>query len=521
MTLQQTWVIGAAPDCDIVIDEPSVSGQHCRISQSGQRLIIEDLGSRNGTYVNGRRLDGPARLIPGSSISLGPDVAVPPEKLPAVPGQVIRIGRQAGNDVVIDESMISGNHAVLRIANEGLVLEDLGSTNGTAVGDGDNRISSAAVKPSDVVYFGSYSASVERLIEMSEQSPSPRAWTSIAIVAGVAATLILIGFVLSRGSAEPDSLKPVAASRESTSTSDPPGDSLTDSGSRAPNIENGNSVEVGVVEDPGASLYSVVIDPTGSEVGIRLGMAWPVDRRTLVTTGSVALFLKRHTDRYLHASVRNEATGQEFPILRAVPHSDFEHFQTLASEVRKQADELRQKIESAADVENPPTESELAKLVDDAVKAESQWFDLTERQTDSDVGLISATGLDESAVLPFAATVPEAGQLLHVYGTPFTTESSVVEPDLPLPVQSPSGEAVLIESRRGLTSNRRIAVNLPEPLVELHWTGSPVVNARNSVVGVVVRRTPPGVPGEEATPNRFDILLTTTLSDFISDFNKP
>jgi len=437
--------------------------------------------------------------------------------------KTLQIGRLPTNEIVIDEPMISGNHAVLRFTNEGIVLEDLGSTNGTAVGDSENPISSAAVEPTDVVYFGSYTVSVQELIEMADRPLTARSLGPAAIVSGVAVILLAIGFLLSRGSSEPAPGERVAASNGSSGENAIADSSIpnVDAGT-APTVEKKNASPIGkVVENPGTLLYSIVIDPTGSEVGVRLGMAWPVDRSTLVTTGSIALFLKRHTDKYLQASVRNESTGEEFPILRAVPHPDFEHFQGEATALRTKADQLRLQIESAAAAEIPPTEADFTKLVDEAVKAESQWFGLTERQTDSDVGLVSGTGRDETESLTFVASVPEAGQKLRILGTPFTTESCVVEPDLPLPVQSPSGKAILIKSRRGLTSNRRIAIDLPEALVAYQWAGSPVVDATNSVVGVVVRRSPPSVSGDDVPPNRFDILLTTTLSDFIAEFQKP
>jgi pSer/pThr/pTyr-binding forkhead associated (FHA) protein len=41
------------PDCDLVVDRPEVSARHCRLSETAHGFILHDLGSSNGTYVNG------------------------------------------------------------------------------------------------------------------------------------------------------------------------------------------------------------------------------------------------------------------------------------------------------------------------------------------------------------------------------------------------------------------------------------------------------------------------------------
>ena len=49
-------VLGRHPDCGIVLDVGAVSRQHARITKSGEDFLVEDLQSRNGTFVNGRRI---------------------------------------------------------------------------------------------------------------------------------------------------------------------------------------------------------------------------------------------------------------------------------------------------------------------------------------------------------------------------------------------------------------------------------------------------------------------------------
>ncbi len=64
-------VVGRDPDCRIVVDVPGVSRHHARIRVGPDRVLIDDLGSKNGTYVNRRRLDTSAALEHGDEVSLG------------------------------------------------------------------------------------------------------------------------------------------------------------------------------------------------------------------------------------------------------------------------------------------------------------------------------------------------------------------------------------------------------------------------------------------------------------------
>ncbi|MGI6754523.1 MAG: FHA domain-containing protein [Atopobiaceae bacterium] len=64
-------VIGRAPSSDIVIDEPFVSGMHARFTLQGPALVLEDLGSTNGTLVNGHNITQPVTLREGDEVQVG------------------------------------------------------------------------------------------------------------------------------------------------------------------------------------------------------------------------------------------------------------------------------------------------------------------------------------------------------------------------------------------------------------------------------------------------------------------
>lgn len=64
-------VLGRAPDASVWIDSTSVSRRHARIVVSAGRAVLEDLGSKNGTYLRGERLMAPSELAEGDVIAIG------------------------------------------------------------------------------------------------------------------------------------------------------------------------------------------------------------------------------------------------------------------------------------------------------------------------------------------------------------------------------------------------------------------------------------------------------------------
>ena len=66
----QATMIGKDPACSLVIDDPCVSRRHCVLEWRKQALFVRDLGSRNGTFVDDRRVDC-VELTPGSVLVVG------------------------------------------------------------------------------------------------------------------------------------------------------------------------------------------------------------------------------------------------------------------------------------------------------------------------------------------------------------------------------------------------------------------------------------------------------------------
>jgi pSer/pThr/pTyr-binding forkhead associated (FHA) protein/S1-C subfamily serine protease len=177
---------------DIVIEDSQMSRRHAAVRPYGSRLEIADLGSSNGTYVNGRKIEGKVSVSSGDSIRLGgtfldvvgdrsrrtvmggrpatvigdvPDLFVLVVKDGPSSGRRIEVGSgntigHGSGDVDIDDVQISRRHAYVKRENGLLTITDLGSTNGTFI-NGRRIDGSAQLDVGDSIKMGQTSMEVE------------------------------------------------------------------------------------------------------------------------------------------------------------------------------------------------------------------------------------------------------------------------------------------------------------------------------------------------------------------------
>lgn len=62
--------LGRSPECELAISDPAVSRRHARLWVNATQIVIEDLGSQNGVYVNGTRIQGPCELHAGDTLRI-------------------------------------------------------------------------------------------------------------------------------------------------------------------------------------------------------------------------------------------------------------------------------------------------------------------------------------------------------------------------------------------------------------------------------------------------------------------
>ncbi|CAM5734216.1 ABC transporter ATP-binding protein [Streptomyces badius] len=187
MSPSRDYHVGRDPESDIVIDDDRVSWHHAILHPEDGHWTIEDEDSTNGTYTGGLRIhtsdvgagseirfgnpgDGPRAVLLGReppaptatpSADRPSGVSVPgatgtfrqPTTVRPLPARTVRIGRDAGNDLVIDDLVVSRHHAELRALADGTYeIVDLGSHNGTFLNG--QPVARGPVGPGDIVGIG-------------------------------------------------------------------------------------------------------------------------------------------------------------------------------------------------------------------------------------------------------------------------------------------------------------------------------------------------------------------------------
>lgn len=201
--LKGELVIGRAPDCGLVLAEGGVSRKHARLSVQGRAVMVEDLGSSNGTFIDGVPVSGPTRWPPSGTLTIGdwklslrggaqpvrpsslarpppaealavrPRSRVPPGSVPAGDGMrwVLKgtvgvwvgqsyplsgrmlVGRVPPATILVDDSSVSRRHAELEVRGAQVLVRDVQSANGTRV-NGEPVATERVLKEGDWLEFG-------------------------------------------------------------------------------------------------------------------------------------------------------------------------------------------------------------------------------------------------------------------------------------------------------------------------------------------------------------------------------
>ena len=344
---QPTWTIGADPESDLWIDNPHISAKHCRLSKTPEGYLLRDLGSTNGTFHMGKRIES-VDIKPTDQIQLANQIDMP---WPAteVAQRVITIGQAPSNDHQIDDPSVSGRHAELIIDATGqFIIRDCGSTNGTWVSD--NSVKMALVAPQQSVRIGLVQQSVAEILgESLKANQTDHAFSTPALLAlgAIPIFLAIVGLYLiypSTPAAKPDGnppivsdveVKPASDSKElvakvdsgKTQAEEPVEVDPTTANVKEPVKRRTNGsfaptstpvlepTKIAGLDNVSKSLHLLLVKIGDGKVDF--ASAWPAAPNLMVTNASVVQYV---FEEGLELTVYNPATKQEYAVERTGLH---------------------------------------------------------------------------------------------------------------------------------------------------------------------------------------------------------
>jgi len=178
--------VGRSPQNDIVINNNNVSSSHARFKISTNEIILEDVGSTNGTYINGEKITS-QKVTANDTITFSKthtfdwklldELIKTGKPVKSGTGQrvhtkikerdVITIGRSSDNDLVINNIKVSRKHAKLEKSGNEWFVEDLGSSNGTFLNG--EKVKRVKVTPKDVLTIGGIPLNIEKLFAAEKE----------------------------------------------------------------------------------------------------------------------------------------------------------------------------------------------------------------------------------------------------------------------------------------------------------------------------------------------------------------
>lgn len=575
----QSWVVGATSECDVVVSEATVSGRHCQLTQTPDGFVLEDLGSTNGTYVNGQRVVRPRHVSASDDITLGRTVRLPwPNHLFSPGSRTIRIGRAADNHVILDHAEVSQHHAQLTVHGNTMTLEDLGSSAGTAIGSPERRITKASVGRDDTVFFGSAPVSVSTLVHTTSgekislpAGPGPAATASasvgegqsigtgplVAIAAGGAVLmamflgLVIVAIGTGDRSANEDPPRRVTwrSERENeghekvtqATSPDGPRSSDVEQERETPDpADNGKEASPSKPE-PGAdatraagtlsdALCQVLV---GNEAGefYRVGTAWAVEPKTLVSSGSVAMMARSLQSRFPQALLFHPARNAKIPIVSITAHPRYEEAAAACDEAESELGDLRARLDelrldedvTSADDIDPET------LRDAMLEARLKVLKTAEKQVYFDAAVIRISQPIETCLSLVPSEDHDAlrpRMKVRTTGLAFDFKDPFFDPARARPATLAGRIAQVVSYDEG--SFQRVIVDVEKPgpservrgQLEYAYVGSPVVNEQEEVIAVYSRPTPSSPKVDEPPDGRsFDAALVRQIREVLAVAN--
>jgi hypothetical protein len=467
MADRRQWIIGAQPDCDIIIDQPTVSSRHCRLSLRDGDFYLEDLASTNGTFVNGTRIEKSRTVSPQDRITLGQAISMP-WPTPSPP-----------------PSHKSPKPADSNVARRTDVLRAMGRAGWP------NKIAA-------LVGFGLICAfaviGVHWLLRSDDRTDSV---TSPS------------GSVARSMSTRPMHDEPgsSAASRSSAQETDA---KVSSELPKRVGPTNSNVISSPAPIDgdnADQALYGITVSDAGGRERYRIGTATAIGKQSLLTNASVLVAAEKLKAEFPRMFIVSAANRQEVEVSRRLPHPKY-------SVVYAEIVATRDRLNQLADSSTPTSSTSDDMTTDELAKTRAKVAELSAQMVALDIGKLEIEGQLPYS-LKIASAPPPQDQELRLLGLPYAAESLLFTPETTLAVRAVlvrnADKGAALPAGIGDTFHGTFVTEQPN----MAWTGSPMLNKHGEVVLLYVRPTRTSLdsaPGVNATD--FDASFARRATEF-------
>ncbi len=264
VVLTDGFSIGRSPDCSLKIEDTRASRRHALLELTGRKVLLRDLDSHNGTWVNGEQITAPTELHDGDQVRIGRttftfkataapsiELELQPDAEPKTGSQTrgwdltipmtlvrssdgaeiglnreITIGRAEANDLVLKgDGSASHSHATIKSADGQVIIQDLNSNNGTWV-NGKRISNPTTLKHGDKIRMGEAVFRLrvgDRPLPAMDGSASPAGrarWVPLAISL-LAVVLVAAGLIYGVFTSKPTGPSTTGSAAPAVATEDP------------------------------------------------------------------------------------------------------------------------------------------------------------------------------------------------------------------------------------------------------------------------------------------------------------
>ncbi|MEZ6090047.1 MAG: FHA domain-containing protein [Pirellulaceae bacterium] len=422
--------------------------------------------------------------------------------------KAFRIGRFKSNDIVLDRETIDGHHALLILDGDRIIIEDLESASGTAVGTPTNRIQRAEVTENDRLFFGSFSIIATHLITMTKKRDNPTdsatsekptaslatkpptSMPTVPIILGAACLLVLVAVIALMMSWRGDARKGVLtvdrfeSSAASESIPDDERDSSRAAKLLAPQGESELAGPTAITEAADALFLLLSIDAS-SETSLQIGTAWLAAPDRLLTLASLVSDNRdKNANQPKRYQVVQSSTGKRFDVTKVSVSPRLSELESRYDAGRKKFEDLQSQIDALTDEADVDERLQTLKQEQQAVltaglqlKAQRAGINMAALTLGKPIDDADPTPTDRAASFT-------SGKVLHMHCCRCPGENVPYDDAL---LAEPFGIAVRVEERITAgpsDSPIRLVMRMKALSQPLNLLGSPILNQQGVAVAM-------------------------------------